>query len=93
MGALFIVLSRVLILLAAFWLLRSLARVLFGRQRASVRASTPVPIAGELKRDPSCGAYVATESALKIRFSNEELYFCSPQCHEEYVRAHRERPA
>ena len=67
MRLLFVFLSRALILLVAIWLVRWLLRVLVGGEPgAGGPSATPRPI-GELKKDPVCGTYVATELSVKTR--------------------------
>lgn len=45
----------------------------------------PVPLGGELKRDPVCGTFVpATTSFTKAGKSGETQYFCSPECRNRY---------
>jgi YHS domain-containing protein len=51
---------------------------------ASGPSSTP-KIAAELKRDPVCGTYVSTETALRKTVRGEVVYFCSAACRDKYV--------
>jgi len=44
-----------------------------------------VPMGGELKRDPVCGTYVSTASALKkTSAGGDVVYFCSAACRDRY---------
>ena len=88
-------LIRILEILAAVWLLRFLWKVFSGKQSATTvpRSSNSTPVAGELKKDPQCGTYVSAEVSLKTRYGNEELHFCSRECQQEFLRAHRETSA
>jgi len=42
--------------------------------------------AGELKRDPVCGTYVAVTSSIKTTEKGEVLHFCSTACRDKYQR-------
>ena len=91
MRTLFIVLVRVLILLAAFWLIRSLVRTLITaltKGRFSRSASIAPP--KKLERDPVCGTYIVAETALRISLDNKQQFFCSIECRDKYLRS---RPA
>ena len=92
MRLLFVFLSRALILLVAFWVFRWLLRVLVGGGPGADRPSSTPPPIGELKRDPVCGTYVATQLSVKTHRGDQELHFCSPECQQEYLRDNRERP-
>ena len=45
----------------------------------------PVPLTGELKKDPVCGTYTAAATAIKQTVRGETVYFCSPACRDKYV--------
>ncbi len=40
--------------------------------------------AGELKRDPVCGVYVAAATAVKRTVAGQVVHFCSTECSEKY---------
>lgn len=84
---LFLVLARVLILLAVFWLIRELVRTLI---TAWSGRSASIPPPRKLERDPVCGTYIVAEAALKTSLDNEQQVFCSTECRDEYLRS---RPA
>jgi YHS domain-containing protein len=44
-----------------------------------------VPLAGELKKDPACGTYIAAATSLKENVGGQTFYFCSKQCRDKYV--------
>jgi YHS domain-containing protein len=50
-------------------------------------AGTPpnLPTGGELKKDPSCGTYIAVQSALQKTMDGETYYFCSPECRDKFL--------
>lgn len=43
-----------------------------------------VPSGGELKKDPVCGTYISTATALQKKSGGEIYYFCSPQCRDKF---------
>ena len=40
---------------------------------------------GELKKDPVCGTFVSTSTALKKTLRDEVFYFCSPACRDKFT--------
>lgn len=51
------------------------------------RAAGPLEKADELKRDPVCGTYVPSATALKKVIGSETVYFCSETCADKYRKA------
>ena len=51
--------------------------------RASPRAPS-VPAGGELKKDPVCGTFISTATAIQKRAGGETYYFCSPECRDKF---------
>jgi YHS domain-containing protein len=45
------------------------------------------PPAGELKRDPVCGTYVAVTASVKKTVGGEVIHFCSAACRDRYRSA------
>jgi YHS domain-containing protein len=44
-----------------------------------------VPMGGELKKDPVCGTYVSTSTAVKkTAIRGEIVYFCSAACRDKF---------
>lgn len=41
--------------------------------------------AGELKKDPVCGTFVATSASVKKTVRGEVIHFCSTACRDKYV--------
>ena len=41
-----------------------------------------VEAGGELKRDPVCGTFISTATALQKKAGNEVYYFCSKECRD-----------
>ncbi len=50
----------------------------------AARRETEVPAAGELKKDPVCGTYVSSATALKKTTGTQTVYFCSRDCLQRY---------
>jgi len=40
--------------------------------------------AGQLRRDPVCGAYVSEDLAVKKSVGNKTYFFCSPACRDKH---------
>ena len=74
-----------------FLLLRNLIRGFFAgsqpRRAVQRPQEPPVPMGGELKKDPVCGTYVSAATALQERVKGETVYFCSKECREKYRHA------
>jgi YHS domain-containing protein len=41
-------------------------------------------LAGELKKDPVCGTYVAVTASVKQTVGGEVIHFCSAACRDRY---------
>jgi YHS domain-containing protein len=73
--------------LLLFLLLRNMLRgFLSAGPPRSARQPQPPPVSpgGELKRDPVCGTYVSTATAVQERVKGEVVYFCSKECRDRY---------
>lgn len=44
----------------------------------------PVPLSGELKRDPVCGTFVSSGTQFKKTVHGQAVYFCSADCRDRY---------
>ncbi len=82
---------RILIILALFLVLYYLVRGLFrpGKgERETPRTHPDVDRVGgnELVKDPLCQTYVPKRSAVRKRFRGEDVFFCSQECMERYLR-------
>ena len=53
--------------------------------RTKPTPSNPVPLTGELKKDPACGTYIAAATSIKESVGGETFHFCSKQCRDKYV--------
>jgi YHS domain-containing protein len=43
-----------------------------------------VEAGGELKRDPVCGTFISTSTALQKKVGGEVYYFCSETCRDRF---------
>jgi len=43
-----------------------------------------VPSGGELKKDPVCGTFISTATAVQKRVHGEVYYFCSAECRDKF---------
>jgi len=50
------------------------------RPRSSSRPSS----VGELRKDPVCGTFVSTATALQTKAGGEMYYFCSTTCRDKF---------
>lgn len=58
-------------------------------QQPSSSGANTVPLGGELKRDPVCGTFTSTATALREQIKGQTIYFCSPECRAKYLGAAR----
>lgn len=84
---------RVLLLVAAFYLIRRVAAFIFGgwfapasQKSAAREQSGNKAIEGQMVKDPQCGMYVASSLAVALESSEQKLYFCSDDCKDAYQR-------
>jgi YHS domain-containing protein len=64
--------------------MKSAGSLLGGAEKKPV-GGPEVPIRGELKRDPVCGTYVSTATALTRTVGGETHYFCSQECRSKHL--------
>lgn len=43
-----------------------------------------VPAGGELKKDPVCGTFISTATAIHKKVGGETYYFCSAECRDKF---------
>ena len=43
-----------------------------------------VPSGGELKKDPVCGTFISTSTAIQKKVGSEVYYFCSTACRDQF---------
>jgi YHS domain-containing protein len=85
-----------LLMLLAFFLLRSILRSLLqgtaerqniGSQGSAGPQQRRVKT-GKMEKDPVCGTYVDVATSLHATFEGEPRYFCSNECLQKYKKAH-----
>ena len=71
---------------AIFGVLMKGVAEMFGGGRSTPRppSAPPVPMGGELKKDPVCGTFVSPTSAVQKTIGAETFYFCSPECRDKF---------
>ncbi|HYM13812.1 MAG TPA: hypothetical protein VEU62_23940 [Bryobacterales bacterium] len=91
-------LIRLILLIAAFLLLRSLLEPVIkavvamfnpSSPPAQANAAAPETKSAELKKDPVCGTFIAPELAIIQKFNGQIIHFCSQKCRDTYAAAHR----
>lgn len=83
------------ILLAALMFVRGVLRAFLAPMRGRSNFENPGPSRsrgstvkqGTMERDPVCGTYVDTDSALRRTFRGEAKYFCSSECLEKFKQS------
>ena len=90
-------LFRILIFLLLLLVVRALVARLFGtRRKASGKRARSgsgrarATVRGRMVKDPQCGIYVATDLAVRTRRKNMDLYFCSEECRDTFLRGGRD---
>jgi len=74
--------------LLLFLIVRSVLGGLFKQNRQQVATQNRVPQpAGsmELKKDPVCGTYVSSATALSRPYQGHTVYFCSKECRDKFA--------
>ena len=82
---------RLFIVLIAALFIRQVVAIIV-RAFSQLTADTPSPArapqtAGELKKDPVCGTFVAVASSIKRTVDGEVIHFCSTTCRDKYQAA------
>jgi YHS domain-containing protein len=83
------------ILLALLMFVRGVLRALLAPMRTPSNFENPGPSRtrgstvkqGTMEKDPVCGTYVDTSSALQGSFRGETKYFCSSECLEKFKQS------
>jgi YHS domain-containing protein len=72
----------VILILILYYVLHYLIKDMVPRRKDPPRERD----AEELVQDPCCQVYLPKESALKVRISGKETYFCSRECVKKFLR-------
>ena len=88
----FYIISTIFIISLLRGVLGALAKMFGGivnpppEQTAAGPRPAAVPMGGELKKDPICGTYVSTSTAVKKTAGRGEIvYFCSTTCRDKFI--------
>ena len=67
-------------------IMKTFADMLHGERSTQTAGAPPgAPRGGELKRDPVCGTFVATETSVKKTVQGGVVHFCSAACRDKFV--------
>lgn len=83
---------RFLLLGLGIFLLYKLFRNEFARKNKVRREAEKSTVAdkdksaGELVKDPVCGAYVSMEDSVSVRDGEKVFYFCGYECRDAYLK-------
>jgi len=83
---------RILVILGLIALLFYLTKGLFARTSGSRREpktrerTVPPAPNQELVKDPQCQTYVPISNAVSARIRGREVFFCSQDCMDQYLR-------
>ncbi len=69
-----------------FWFYRQVKLYL---SQQNSRSASGGAGSSDMVRDPVCGIYVAASQALKEVTDRGTFYFCSQECRERFLEAHR----
>jgi uncharacterized protein len=79
-------LTRLLLIILAVWLVHWFLTTLFGnkrRQSSKQKSSRP---AGNMVKDPFCGMYMDPRLAVKHETRTGIFYFCSEECKDKFLK-------
>lgn len=62
-----------------------ITRAVSGQREPRASVSREPVSAGELKKDPVCGTYIAASSSVKLSEKGETIHFCSTGCRDKYL--------
>ena len=90
----FYFIERLILLLIAISVIRSVIRFVTGMGSRLSQNRTPVSRSSAgaqgttmLQQDPVCGTYVAIDASLKTIVNGKVVHFCSPECRDKYRAA------
>lgn len=81
-------LLRLTFIAVALFAAMSLLRGVLSPERSGQRTRTPAggrEHRGKLVKDPICGTYVPTQTALSTHMDSETFYFCSEECRSRFI--------
>lgn len=86
MRAIFELIMTVLVITLLRSVIGILAKGIFhpSAPAASTGRRPSVPAGGELKKDPVCGTFISTATAIHKKIGGETYYFCSADCRDRF---------
>jgi YHS domain-containing protein len=87
MRAIFELILTVLVITLLRSVIGILAKAMFhpsAPPAASPGRRPSVPAGGELKKDPVCGTFISTGTAIHKSIGGEMYYFCSTECRDKF---------
>jgi len=61
-----------------------------GASSSNGKQTGPTDVDDVLVQDPVCKTYVAQRNSIHIRRNGREIYFCSEECRDRYLKDHPE---
>ncbi len=87
---------RLLIFIAAIFVIRTVLALLFGGRRLRQQGGSQKPAGGpeakKMVKDPVCGMYMDPRLALHVENRTGDHYFCSEECRNKFHPATSARP-
>jgi YHS domain-containing protein len=80
---------RLLVFVAAIFLIRTVLKMLFGGGRIRYQDGPRKPAAGpeakKMVKDPVCGMYMDPRLAIHVEDRTGDHYFCSEECRRKFL--------
>ena len=77
---------RMLGLFFLAWLIQRILSFFLGGSKNNRPKNTPATPSNQMVKDPVCGMYMDSRLAFRLNRRSEELYFCSEECKQKYLR-------
>jgi YHS domain-containing protein len=81
---------RLVLILIILTVIRSLLVRFFypaGQKQRVTQRRSEQRVSGRMVKDPQCGMYVSADLAIPGRSPDKTVYFCSPECRDQYAKA------
>jgi YHS domain-containing protein len=82
-------LTRLLIVISALWLIRRFLGAIFGgshlRGQSGTRSAKGDAIGQKMVKDPVCGMYMDPRLALQVENKDGSFFFCSDECRRRFL--------
>ena len=80
------ILFRFLGLFLLVWVIQRVLGLILRASKNSQAKKKAAVSSSHLMKDPVCGMYVDSLSAIRLDQKSEELYFCSEECKQKYLQ-------